>query len=287
VSAPDVQRIETTVRSGEKALVWAPVEGSALPVVVLVHGSHCTPAMYDGYATGIAREGFLVVAPEQVRTVFGDTAHYPQQAFMNWGHDWAIAENDREGSPLFGRVDTDHVFITGHSMGGGVSLGVASDFGQMGLVDDDWSMPKELVAAVVNGTHNIPPPRTGDPLPVDNKVPIAFFSGSIDSLVTLDQVSRTFAGVRGVKPYLQVVLEGGNHFFLNDEDSPPGARPDPNTMAIPQDVSVDSTARWTALWFKANLGDEAALAALESASAAGNAGASADEPHVKVSYITQ
>jgi dienelactone hydrolase len=277
-----VDRIETTVRSGEKALVWAPTEGDALPVVVLVHGSHCTPAMYDGYARGIAAEGFLVVGPEQVRTVFGDTAHYPQQAFMNWGLDWAIAENAREGSPLFGRIDTEHAFITGHSMGGGVSLGVASDFGQMGLVDDDWSMPPQLVAAAVNGTHNIPPPRTGDPLPVDNKVPIAFISGSLDSLVTLDQVSRTFAGVRGVKPYLQVVLEGGNHFFLNDEETPPGARPDPNAMQIAQDVSVNSSARWTALWFRANLGDADALAEIQAAS---DAGWSDAEPHVKVSLV--
>jgi dienelactone hydrolase len=281
----EVTRIETTVRSGEKALVWAPTTGHALPVVVLVHGSHCTPAMYDRYARGLAREGFLVVAPEQVRTVFGDTAHYPQQAFINWGLDWAVAENAREGSELAGRVDVDHVFITGHSMGGGVSLGVASNFGQMGLVDEDWSMPKELVAAVVNGTHNIPPPRTGDPLPVDNVVPIAFFSGSIDSVVTLDQVSRTFAGVRGVKPYLQVVIDGGNHFFLNDEENPPGARPDPNPMTIDQGTSVDSTSKWTATWFKANLGDEAALAELTRVAAEQN-GTPSGEPHVHLDYVT-
>lgn len=281
----EVQLIETTVRSGEKALVWAPSLGDSLPVVVLVHGSHCTAAMYDRYARGLAREGFLVIAPEQVRTVFGDTAHYPQQAYINWGVDWAAEENAREGSDLAGRIDLGHVFITGHSMGGGVSLGVASDFGQMGLVDEYWSMPKELVAAVVNGTHNIPPPRTGDPLPVDNVVPIAFFSGSIDSLVTLDQVSRTFAGVRGVKPYLQVVIEGGNHFFLNDEANPPGARPDPNTMTIDQGVSVESTAKWTAIWFKANLGDEAALASLTGAASSPD-GTPPGEPHVHLEYVT-
>jgi hypothetical protein len=113
-------------------------------------------------------------------------------------------------------------------------------------------------------------------------VPIAFISGSLDSLVTLDQVSRTFAGVRGVKPYLQVVLDGGNHFFLNDEETPPGARPDPNAMQIDQQVSVASSARWTALWFKANLGDAEALAEIAAAS---DEGRSAAEPHVKVTLI--
>lgn len=279
----DVSKIETRVGPGHRALAWAPTRGDGLPVVVLVHGSHCTPDVYGRYASGLAREGFLVIAPEQVRTVFGDTAHYPQQAYMNWGVDWAAAENASAESPLAGRIDLDHVFITGHSMGGGVSLGVASDFGQMGLVDDEWSMPSALVAAVVNGTHNIPPPRTGDPLPVDNKVPIAFFQGALDSLVTADQVHRTFAGVRGVKPYLKVFIDGGNHYFITDSDNPEGARPDAAAMEIDQATSVDATAKWTARWFRANLGDEGALADLESASALGSP---EGEPYVNVSFVT-
>ena len=81
------------------------------------------------------------------------------------------------------------------------------------------------------------------------------------------------------------MIEGGNHFFLNDEANPPGARPDPNEMTIDQATSVDSTAKWTAVWFKANLGDEAALAELAVA-AAEQDGTPSGEPHVHVEYIT-
>ena len=71
---------------------------------------------------------------------------------------------------------------------GGVTLGVSGDFAQFGLVVDEWSRPPQLLAALAHGTHNIPPPRTGDPLPVDNQVPLAFIHGRIrgSKLLTLD-----------------------------------------------------------------------------------------------------
>lgn len=275
----DVIALETTVESGDSALVWGPASGDGpFPLVVIVHGSHMHPKHYANYASALAREGFVVIAPEHVRTVFGDTAHYPQQAFINWGLNWAREANARADSPFAGRIDTETMFLTGHSMGGGVVFGVASDFDQPGLVVDEWSRPKELVAVVVNGTHNIPPPRTGDPLPIDNLVPLAFFQGSVDTVVTADQVNRTFDVVRGVKPYLKVILEGGNHFFISDTDNPEGANPDQSPMTLDQATSVASTAKWTALWFKATAGDDEAKAALM-------IGAGDDEPHLTVTYI--
>lgn len=255
----EVVAYETTVVSGDPAVVWAPTRGTNLPLVVLIHGSHTHPAMYTKYASIIASHGFVVIAPEHQRELFGDFAHYPQQAFINWAMKLADDENAREGSPIQGRVDTTRVLLSGHSMGGGAALGIASDFGQPGLVVDDWSMPNELVAVVVNGTHNIPPPRTGEPLPVSNKVPIAFMQGSVDDVVKLEQVERTFAVVEGVKPYLYVEIAGGNHFFLTDVDNPEGVNPDRHAMELDQETSVLSAATWTALWFLANLGDASAL----------------------------
>jgi len=209
----------------------------------------------------------------------GRTAHYPQQAAINWVLDWATAENTREGSPLFGRIDTDRLFLSGHSMGGGAVLGIVSDFSQAGLVVDEWSRPPQLIAAVAHGTHNIPPPRTGDPLPVDNQVPLAFIHGASDGVVTLDQSQRSFDVVHGVLPRLFVTIDGSTHFFLTDDDAPEGANADKNGPAsLPQEVSVPTAARWTALWFKAASGDDEAAAVLRK-------GAGADEPHVAVTYL--
>ena len=279
MTGPDVISFETTVSSGDLAYVHARAGDDRLPLVVLIHGSHVHPRHYSRYADLLAAEGFVVIAPEHVREFMGSTAHYPQQAFVNWGLDWARAADADPDSPLHGRIDTTQVFLTGHSMGGGTTLGIASDFEQRGLVVDPWSRPPELVAAVVNGTHNIPPPRTGDPLPIDNKVPLAFIQGSVDGVVSRDQAERTFHAVHGVKPYLWVELEGATHFFLTDDDNPEGANPDKFGPALlDQEAAIASAARWTALWFRANAGDASARAAVAQ-------GPGSDEPHVRTVYV--
>ena len=219
------------MRSGDRALVFAPAGEQRLPLVVLVHGSHVHPRHYRRYASLLAEQGFVVVAPEHVREFMGSTAHYPQQAFVNWGLDWAREEDVRPGSPLQGRIDTATLFVVGHSMGGGTTLGICADVDQPGLVVDTWSRPPELVAVAVAGTHNIPPPRTGEPIPVDNKVPVAFLQGSSDGTVTKDQAERTFAALHGVEPRLWVELAGASHYFLTDDDEPEGSNPDRNGPA--------------------------------------------------------
>ncbi len=249
---------------------WAPLAGTSLPVVVFIHGSHTNPRMYTKYASLLAESGFIVVAPEQEREVFGDFAHYPQQAFVNWALEFVEAENLRPQSPIAGRVDRSQVFLVGHSMGGGTTLGVVGDFSQPGLSDQPWSVPSELKAAVVNATHNIPPPRTGDPVPVTNSVPLAFMQGSVDDVVTLDQAARTFAAVNGVLPRAFVTIEGGNHFFLTDVDNPEGANPDRASMQWDQDASVEAAAKWTANWFRANSGSSQAVALLQGESLSSN-----------------
>lgn len=282
-SGPDaVQEVdfyEVAMANGDPAFVWAPSSGADLPLVVLIHGSHTHPQMYTHYASIIASHGFVVVAPEQQRELFGDFAHYPQQAFVNWAIAVAETENAREWSPVQGRIDTSSILITGHSMGGGVTLGIASNFAQPWLSDDEWSMPEGLVAVVVNGTHNIPPPRTGDPLPVNNLVPIAFVQGSVDSVVTLDQVKRTFDVVEGVRPFFYVEVAGGNHFFITDQDNPEGCNPDKNPMELEQELSVLSAATWTALWFRANLGDDAAMQMLRTGPDPET------EPHLRTRFV--
>ena len=143
---------------------------------------------------------------------------------------------------------------------------------------DPWSRPVELVAAVVHATHNIPPPRTGPPLPIDNRVPLAFLQGGSDGVVTSEQAERTFQAVHGVKPRMYVEFAGGTHFFLTDDDAPEGAHADKNGPAsLDQDISVASAAAWTARWFHANLGDDAAMGAIRRGPV--------DEPHLRVVLV--
>ena len=168
-----------------------------LPIVAWANGGcRNSSGEFRNFLSEIASHGFLVVAigPAAYSAVMGSEAPTgtSQATQLIDGVDWAIAENERDGSPLKGRIATDRVFLTGHSMGGGTTLGIIGDFEQFGLVVDEWSRPPQLLAAVVHGTHKIPPPRTGDPIPVDCKVPLAFIHGAGDTIVTLDQSRRTF-----------------------------------------------------------------------------------------------
>jgi hypothetical protein len=48
-------------------------------------------------------------------------------ALLGKAIDWAIAENGREGSPFYGRIDTDNVVLSGYSCGGTQALKYAGD----------------------------------------------------------------------------------------------------------------------------------------------------------------
>lgn len=46
---------------------------------------------------------------------------------LSHGIDWVIAENQREGSRFFNRLDTDNIAVMGHSCGGGLAANFGSD----------------------------------------------------------------------------------------------------------------------------------------------------------------
>lgn len=87
----------------------------------------------------IASHGYVVIAPGQAKTgpgapprpetpatpgPLGIKTTYTQVAA---GIDWALAENARMGSPLYGRIDPQLVAVSGHSCGGLQALQIAPD----------------------------------------------------------------------------------------------------------------------------------------------------------------
>jgi len=107
-----------------------------MPIYVFGNGA-CTG---DGasarlHLLEIASHGYLVVAPGRILSGPGipvpeaPTAHFNETTTeqLRAGIDWAIAENGRRGSPFFGRVDTAHIAVSGHSCGGLQALSLAGD----------------------------------------------------------------------------------------------------------------------------------------------------------------
>ena len=115
-----------------------------LPVVLWGNGGCAiNVGRHAGFLETLASHGFLVIstnaataappaspppAPAQPGAAPG--APRPRGATaadLKSGIDWADAENAREGSPLKGKIDTDHVAVMGASCGGRLSIELGAD----------------------------------------------------------------------------------------------------------------------------------------------------------------
>lgn len=91
------------------------------------------------HLTELASHGYLVIAPGKLyppgqsapAPARGPDGKYPPQATtaaqVKAGIDWALAENRRQGSRYFGRIDPTAIAVAGHSCGGLQALQVAPD----------------------------------------------------------------------------------------------------------------------------------------------------------------
>jgi dienelactone hydrolase len=99
-------------------------EKDTLPIVVWGNGGCAlNSGQFGGYLKTLASYGFIVVttaAPE-------GTQGRATADNLREGLDWAFAEAKRAGSPLAGKIDTEHVAVMGVSCGGILTLALAPD----------------------------------------------------------------------------------------------------------------------------------------------------------------
>lgn len=96
---------------------------------------------YDGFLRTVASHGFLVLTTVGVE---GDGEGRRQNVNdLLSAVAWAEAENLRAGSPLKGKVDTEHVFVMGQSCGGFLSVAAGADprVGSIGVFNSGVSAP--------------------------------------------------------------------------------------------------------------------------------------------------
>src|SRR3954452_11168890 len=87
-------------------------------------GCAINSARYSGFFETIASHGFLVIGnvPEQNAERRQQNADDLRKAIS-----WAEKENARDGSPLKGKVDLEHVAVMGQSCGGFLSIALGAD----------------------------------------------------------------------------------------------------------------------------------------------------------------
>lgn len=244
------------VNDGADVYYPADAQGE-LPVALLMQGAQVHRMHYAEYARTVASYGFIVVVPNHKRLVFFDHDYYPSQKMPAEAIGWMDDENVDPASPLAGKIDTDTLVLLGHSFGGAAALNVAGETcGIPFCTTLGYTLPDEVKAASLFGTNNISP-LFGTSASIDNQIPVQLVQGTVDGVALPADAETTYASLEnGPKQIVRVA--GANHYGITNTQNPEGADPDASAQPISQAASIATTARWAALFLKAQLGDSAA-----------------------------
>ena len=94
------------------------VEGLKHPIFVWGTGSGSVPSQYEMHLKRLASHGIVVYSAD-TSSVTG--------ALLKQGLDYLFAENDRDGSPLYKKLDLTNVGVGGHSLGSLSTYDIADD----------------------------------------------------------------------------------------------------------------------------------------------------------------
>ncbi|WP_200348575.1 hypothetical protein [Halochromatium glycolicum] len=270
-----VERMQWSLPNGDPADLYLPraapavreVFRDALPVVALLQGAFIDKGEYSRLARQIAQLGFVVVAPNHARTLpqFEQPVLFAEMDTLN-AIDEAMTEADANAdSPLFKIVDTEHMAVVGHSLGGVVGLYAIAGVCAPGICSADpadYAAPPALKAAAVYGA-NLFDRRTGEFNDLDTSAAaVALLQGSLDGIAPSVKARQSYDALE--PPSALAAVEGANHYGLCNSNNPAGPAPDPMDPAIAQTRANRAIAHWIGLWLRAELLDEApARAALE------------------------
>lgn len=242
----------------------------AFPMVPVLQGGNVPRAQYSEFAKELASYGFVVVVPDLQQT-FGPPGspalYFTSQWVANWVANDLTARDADSSSPLSAIVDTASMGLTGHSFGAAAASAVVQGTCQPPFCFGPpfaYQRPASLKAAVLHGFQNCDPSAGQCFYPDTSAAPTAIINGGLD-----DPGAPTLSAYQSLElPRGLVVVDDANHFGLTNQDlSAPGS-PNPEPNGLPQEESIEATARWTAIWFATHLsGDEDAMSLMESGEA--------------------
>lgn len=226
-----------------------------LPVALLLQGGKVHRQHYSDYAAAVASYGFVVVTPNHRRLNFVDVDYYTSTSQVGETLAWMAAENADPASPLHGRIDTDTMVLLGHSFGGATGLSIAEGKCSIPFCTTfGFTLPQEVRAGSFYGTNNA---ILGLHPRIANQIPVQLVQGQADGVAEPVQAEKTYAALaHGPKQLVRV--DGANHYGITNGQDPAGANAEVNPQTVTQAASIETAARWAALWLRAQLGDAAA-----------------------------
>ena len=259
----------TIAANGDPADIYYPVvphiakKNVEFPVALMLQGALVDKSDYSDYAAQVASYGFVVVVPNDERSVVNPatgeefTGLFAQQQQVNDVLNQMVIEDNNPSSPIADIVDTDKLGLLGHSFGGSVGLGaIQDDICLPGVCSEDYVQPPELMAGIFYGT-SFTDPIQNEALPVDNQdIPTGLILGNRDSVVQPSSTEETYDEIIN-PPKALIKVDGANHYGITNEDN---LIREPNRPTLDQEIAVETIARWSGLFLRAHLlGDSGAF----------------------------
>lgn len=232
-----------------------------LPIALLLPGAMVDPDQYSEFASQVAKYGFVVVVPSNVRSLpeFGFEGELAEAAqITNVLNDMAAAQTDPD-SPLAGRLIPDKMALLGHSHGGAVGLMAIGDVCMIPFCMGEFQRPDAVMAGAFYGVNTFNP-ETGEFGAIDNdSIPVALIQGGAEGVSTPDEGIATYEQIADA-PKVLVTVDGANHYGITNDNNPTGSQPDESAPTVSQAESISAIADWTGLFLRAHLwNDQAAF----------------------------
>ncbi|MBD2054707.1 ScyD/ScyE family protein [Oculatella sp. FACHB-28] len=262
-----VEHYTTTIAAdGDAADVYYPVVPNAtadqLPIALMLQGGLVDKADYSNYAEQVASYGFVVVVPNNERTITGPdgqeiTGLLADQQQVHDVLNQIRVEDTNSDSPIFEIVDTEKLGLLGHSLGGYAGLAAIQNINDPAVSSGDYTRPPELMAGVFYGTNVQSSMNSGIFPSVDNQdIPVGLIAGTLDGVSDFGEVASTYVKLQD-PPKALIIVDGANHYGITNEDD---VVRDPNRPTLDQATANDTIGRWSGLFLRSHLlGDQGAF----------------------------
>ncbi len=183
-------------------------EAGPYPVVVIAHGFQLPASQYTNYAKRLATHGYVALTADFQAGLFNpDHVAYAKQVLG--GIDWAAQE-----PKLAGVADTNNVGLTGHSLGGKISV--------LGAILDNRVRASITLDPVDSAVmcDQVKCPDVSNMLPTD--IPLGFLGETLDGaggFMPCAPMADNFLTfyAKASAPALAVTVNGANHMSFIDD----------------------------------------------------------------------
>ncbi|XGV97620.1 MAG: ScyD/ScyE family protein [Leptolyngbya sp. BL-A-14] len=254
-----VKHYTTTITAdGDPADVYYPVLPNSapdqLPIALMLQGALVDKADYSNYAEEVASYGFVVVVPNNERTVTAPNGQTIRGLLADEQQvNDVLAEMKLEdvdaSSPIDQIVDTSKLGLLGHSFGGYAGLAAIQNINDPTVSSGNYTRPPELKAGVFYGTNFQTPENSGVFPPINNQgIPVGIIAGTLDGVSNLGESASTYVKIQDL-PKALITVEGANHYGITNQDS----NRDPSRPTLDQATATEAIGRWSGLFLRSQL----------------------------------